>query len=199
MTNEELKLKSIRKKREENAAFFSNKGKSAREKWIVGSFLSKIGVDFNESEIEKEKDDSLVDIKFRDANFQIKEITDPNITRTKDARLYKEYGDKAESLAEINPPLVAKNIPDVIFGNDLIIKEVNNYSTEEKYPLKLREKLDLLIYITRTRVSYFSNNEELNKSLKTFGWRSVSILMNDKAEVVYRSGAVPDFKLPKIF
>ncbi|MEO9884135.1 MAG: hypothetical protein ABJR05_10750 [Balneola sp.] len=72
MTSEEKILKSIREKRDEGAVFFSNKGKSAREKWIVDSFLSKIGVDFNESEVKKESDNSKIDINFETLIFKSK-------------------------------------------------------------------------------------------------------------------------------
>jgi Protein of unknown function (DUF1780). len=64
----------------ESLAFFSNKEKLSREKWVVRRLLRALHIDFAEEEMAGAEEP--VDVLFRDAKFQVKEILDEGRRRT---------------------------------------------------------------------------------------------------------------------
>lgn len=60
---------------EECVEYFSSKKKADREYWIVNEFLTNLNIKFDCVEIQKGKTEP-VNVIFRRANFQTKEILD---------------------------------------------------------------------------------------------------------------------------
>lgn len=193
MNSEEERLNQIRNKRNEEAYFFSSKGIKDREKWIVSKFLTRLGVLYKSTELLSEGQASKVDISFRDALFQIKEIPDQDIERTKEARQLKEYADNADSIKDIFPPLKAKDIPPITDGYELTLNKCQILSENGKYPDRIRQHLDLLIYITRRRSSIIKRDRINEDDFKGMGWRSISVLMGDKSNILYCHETSPEF------
>ena len=65
----------------EQFRFFSNPGKEEREQWIVKEFLAGLRVSFLDTELLSHPQASKVDVEVHGAQFQVKEITDPNFRR----------------------------------------------------------------------------------------------------------------------
>ncbi|MFH1672807.1 MAG: DUF1780 domain-containing protein [Pseudomonadota bacterium] len=193
MNSEEERLNQIRNIRNEEAYFFSNKGTEVREKWIVSEFLTRLGVLYKSTELISGEPASKIDISFRDASFQIKEIPDQDIERTKEARQLKEYADKADSIKASFPPLKAKDIPLITDGYELALNKSQSLSENGQYPDHIRKSLDLLIYITRRRSSIIKRDRINEDDFKGMGWRSISVLMGDKSNILYCHETSPEF------
>ena len=70
--------------------FFSNRGKPERERWVVSEFLRVAGIPFHESELLSPEQESKTDVEFREARFQVKELTDPGLRRTEIATAHRD-------------------------------------------------------------------------------------------------------------
>jgi len=75
MTDEEY-LDEQRKARAESVAYFRAANKPERERWVAQTFLKNLRINHTSAEIVNGQDPP--DIQFRDANFEIKEILDPD-------------------------------------------------------------------------------------------------------------------------
>lgn len=79
----------------ESLTFFSNKEKLNREKWVVRKLLRALRINFEETELMEAEEP--VDVSFRDAGFQVKEIMDEGRRRTDE---FKAALKRAETAAE---------------------------------------------------------------------------------------------------
>jgi hypothetical protein len=194
MSEEEFEaLNRLKKFWSEEARFFSNKGKEDREKWIVLEFLSVLDVDFNETELEPvdQEDDRKVDIRFRDALFQIKEVTDPNTRITRDTKEFNNAIQNATSLDDVKYEGHIYDVSPVVQEYDLLFKKARE-EAEKKY-INTKDKLDLLIYTTRTRTGLIQPNEINQAALSELGWRSISCLNAKQAVVLFSTERAPKF------
>ena len=95
--------KDLIEESKESVDFFSGGNKWNREKWVVEKLLSSSGVRYNESELSE--CDEPVDVAFRDARFQIKEMM--RFPDAKHRRRHDEYrsalqkAEAAETLEEL--------------------------------------------------------------------------------------------------
>ena len=128
----------------EELRFFSNAAKPERERWVASEFLTKLGMSFNEGELVSPRESDVVDVAFREARFQIKEIIEPNRHRG------------AELKARFTQAQVTTNYKDLIGtleAYDVIITDAYSlmleFATLPKYPQQVKSGLDLLFYITR--------------------------------------------------
>lgn len=192
MTEDEL-LKRRRRVTAENQAFFSNKGKSEREKWVVKEFLSLLHIDFNEEELINPEQASKVDVEFRNARFQIKEIPEPDIRRTKEAKEEYAIAQNATLLREAFPKSVGRDMTPLSRAYDLVVEKTKKLFEEDKYPLETRKHLDLLFYVTRTRAALITQEEIRSDDFKQLGWRSVSVVMGEYVYLLHNQGDGLDF------
>ena len=80
-------LKYLQKSAKENHEYFSNNNKEIREQWVVSQFLSFLEIQHHKEELLSLEQSSKTDVQFRDACFQVKELTDPKLRRGK---IYKD-------------------------------------------------------------------------------------------------------------
>lgn len=73
MDSEEL-IEFVRRARREETRFFSNVAKSERERWVVKEFLANLSISATEDEFKSRAQNDDVNVVFRDACFQVKEI-----------------------------------------------------------------------------------------------------------------------------
>ena len=75
----------------ESLAFFSNPEKLNREKWVVRRLLQALRVCFKEEEMTEAQEP--VDVAFRDAGFQVKELLDegPGASHSNDMHFLKNF------------------------------------------------------------------------------------------------------------
>jgi hypothetical protein len=174
----------------EQATFFSNSGKELREQWVVREFLRALRVVVADGELCSPQQHSAVDVRFRDAQFQVKEIPDPNIRRGAEVRETYERVMAANCLADTVGPGFVYEVPEPVSGYELLRDTARALSL--KYALQAGT-LDLLFYVTRTRVSVVLRHEVRRSDFGGLGWRSVSCLMGGNSVVLHASDAAPSF------
>lgn len=191
MNNDEL-LNRLRELAKEDFDYFSNKKKDVRERWVAAEFISSIHVTFQEGELISPEQSSKVDVQFRDARFQIKEITDPNSRRGKlykDAYLSLEHADSLEQVSLVGE---VHDVPPLARMYDLVLEQAEELSRSRKY-IKSKGNLDLLIYVTRTRAALIQEDEIKGSDFESMGWRSVSCVNSKQAVVLFSSQSGPSF------
>lgn len=112
MSDEREVIDAVQRAREEDLRFFSSLAKPERERWVASDFLTKLGVTFNEEELVSpaQNDDIEVDVRFRDARFQIKEITEPGLRRTAELKASLMRAKRATHHGDLIEPAVAHDI-----------------------------------------------------------------------------------------
>jgi hypothetical protein len=184
-------LDAMRRVRKESLHFFSNEGKAERERWTVKEFLTNLSIPFSESELISPPERSEIDVKFRSANFQVKEIPNPNIRRNAEIREAWLVAKKASKIGDLVVEYPASDIPSTRSGYDLVCEYIK--FLENKYPPNVRKRLDILFYITRFRTALIQL-EEINKNdLSLLGWRSISCLMGKHSYVLFAQLGAPLF------
>lgn len=191
LDNQEIKNNLLVSAKEE-LDYFSNKGKPERERCVVAEFLRVVGIPFQVSELKSPEQESKVDVEFREARFQIKELTTPGLEPNRFAKDGYNSIKNAETLERVTFPSVAHDIPPAGRIYDLVREMVEDLSSELKY-VAHKSGLDLLIEVTRTRASLIDPVEISTHDFADFGWRSVSCVNSKQAVVLYASSYAPEF------
>lgn len=181
----------------EHLQFYSNKGKEERERWVVGEFLTQLAVRFAPDELRSPPQHSKVDVEFREARFQVKEIPDPNVRRSDEIRDTYRRVVGAKTLKDTLDPGVIYDVPPVVNGYEIVRENARQLALSKKY-IDCKSGLDLIYYITRTRVSIIQMQDVNPAELCSFGWRSVSYLMGNHALVLCTAFNVPGFLVEAI-
>ena len=92
----------------ESLAFFSNKEKLNREKWVVRRLLRSLQIDFMHEEITGVEEPA--DVLFQDARFQIKEVLGKNRRRTDEYKAKLEKTRKAKNSRDLLEHYTPKDI-----------------------------------------------------------------------------------------
>ncbi|MEP1444907.1 MAG: DUF1780 domain-containing protein [Paraglaciecola sp.] len=185
-------LQHLKDEAREDLDFYSNLGKEKRERWVVSEFLRVIKHPFKETEIKSLEQSSKVDVRFVDANFQIKEITNPNTLRGKRVKDTYNSIKSIQSLNDLQLPSIVEDVPAVAKIYDLIVTQTETLSDIGKYE-KSKKELDLIFYITRTRASLIEEEEINTSDFSGLGWRSVICLNGRQAVVLYASEEAPRY------
>jgi hypothetical protein len=183
-------LDKLQKEQWELVRYFSNDNKRDRERWTVGKFLSILNVPYEDGEIVSLEQSDKTDAVFRDAFFQVKELTDPNIRRGEIKDVYKSIK-AARTLDEVRWVGEVQDVPDISNMYQLVLEMTAALS--EKYEASKRSELDLLIYVTRTAASLIQQQEINGEAFSSLGWRSVSCLNAKQAVVLFASIKAPGF------
>ena len=191
-SNEAEFLEEMKRSWASDFHFFSNAGKEERERWVVGEFLNLRAVDFSVEEIHSHEQQSKVDVEFRDARFQIKEIVTPGAQRGAEVKATYRRVMAAKSLQETIGPGFSYDVPPVADTCELIREKAEELATEHRY-LEVKKTLDLLFYVTRTGASHLEQGAIGAVNLASLGWRSISCLMGREAVVLFAREDAPDF------
>jgi len=187
MTEEDrVLIEAVRRSREEEARFFSNKPEM--ERWTVGEFLTKLGVVFRADEFLSPPENDNIDVLFRDARFQVKEIYDPAERRDDDIRKSLEVAKQAVTPGDLFP---LRKAQDIVVSD--LAELVLSKASSVKYPPRDRAALDLLCYVTRVRAGFNEPPRIVGQKLSGLGWRSISCLLGHHAYVLTSSPHAPDF------
>ncbi len=184
--NEGKFINEIIKAREKSVDFFSPKRKKDREVWVVEKFLKNLGIPFNKEEV-KYHNEEPIDITFRSAKFQVKEIQE------KGRKRHKEFKDS------LRKARCAKKVSDLFTSStpqEITLQEIVNLMREK---LKLYiidsaevKNIDVLFYENIGHWGISSIEYVLPDEWKK--WRSVSIVGNGGVCFIFcaRENA-PDF------
>ncbi len=176
----------------EQFRFFTNLGKEEREQWVVREFLAGLGVSFLDTELRSPPQASKVDVEFRDAQFQVKEIADPNFRRGDEIKAIYRRVMAAQTLQDTVGPDFIYDTPPPANGYEL----VRNIATELAASNTYRDhkiSLDLLCYVTRTCTSLISNGHLPIEEIVVSGWRSISCLIGQQSTVLFAAPDAPAF------
>ena len=169
----------------ESLNFFSNAEKLSREKWVVRQLLRALSIDFKEEELTKAEEP--VDVGFRDARFQVKEILDDRRRRTDE---FKNKLAKAE-LAQDHSELLERYTPLYVSFTE-IVRHCDSYAkaliSRSKYGPLERRNIDLLCYFNWLDYSVVPPTDVV---INEVGFRSLSVVSNRYCAVVYASPSAP--------
>jgi hypothetical protein len=157
--------------------FFSERGKEERERWVVGEFLSHLPITFGISELRSQPQQSNVDVKFRNAQFQVKEIPEANLRRGDEIKV--QYGRimSAKTLQETVGPNNASDVPPVVSGYELVQAEARRLAEEiSSFTSLAREPLLLLQTRQGLRNWPYSVGAPFHVSLVIERWFSTPLL-----------------------
>lgn len=176
----------------EDVEYFSNVKKEDRERWVVSEFLSVLGVKYQEEELQSLEQKDKVDVRFRSALFQVKELPDPELRRGK---MYKDIYNSikaATSHEEVSLVGDIHDVPPIASMYELVLEKAEELANSRSYEIS-KSGLDLLIYVTRTRASLIQPHEIHNEAFSNLGWRSVSCVNSKQAVVLFSSPSAPEF------
>lgn len=186
-------LEGLVKHAEETIDLFSNKNKTERERMVVRAFLRCIGVRFSDSEILVGPEEP-VDISFRSARFQIKEMLGGRKRgvvlreRLKRYRAAKSIDDVMDPWSSSKPLSFAK-----------LSRELAHTLSEKasKYGVDGCAKLDALVYVNLGGRHLYPLDPTLDAAvvaeLDRHAWRSVSMLLVPYGVVVIAKPGCPRF------
>jgi putative endonuclease (uncharacterized protein DUF1780) len=196
MTEEERRyIDAYLAKAEANKRFFSNACRAYRERLRCAMFLRALGVPFVIEELISVLDGSpdRIDVKFREARFQMCERFDPGRRR------------QAEANARVEQLTAAKTLDDALLGypSDYVpMSHAEAYSriTEalakkaSSYGVAACAKLDALVHM-QLHWRYLDSGSPLAgyEALLHQCWRSVSLVLRFSSRVVYAKESAPTF------
>lgn len=192
MDDEEI-LQAFKEAAADDLRFYSNLGKPERERWVVSELLRQLSIPFAESELVSPDQESKVDVLFRSANFQVKEIVDPGLQRGRVAKEAFNGLKEAKTLEEIRlPPVVVRDVTPPAQAYDLVLHKAKKLSEERRYK-RAKEQIDLLFYVTRTRTALIQPHQPNAQHWREIGWRSVCCLIGKQAKVLHSTKSAPQF------
>jgi hypothetical protein len=132
-----------------------------------------------------------VDVSFRSASFQIKEICDP--TERRHGRLKKSLL-RAEQAITTRDLFGSSEARDIVFVDavDLLIE----VAASSNFSPRVKHDLDLLFYVTRPLASFYERYDLAADKLRAFGWRSISCLFGEKPVLLVATDSSPSFLRP---
>jgi hypothetical protein len=190
-TNKEY-LEKFRNYTTEVRRFLSNKMKPERERSVCRAFLRTLGICFKDSELIVLNNEP-VDVAFREARFQIKDILEADHRR---GDFWKQKQRKYETATSIDEAIETDPPPiPVPVGLNALIPELTAALSQKakRYSISCKD-LDMLIYLDLRKRFLAAESAVSNaEPLKAQGWRSVSLLFPPYGVVLFAKPEAPDF------
>lgn len=174
-----------RKELAERQEFFGNSRKWDREKWIAERFIRALAIDFQDAELKLAAEP--VDVAFRDARFQTKELPEENRKRGDEIKESLEIAKAANDGADLLEPYNPINISftDVV---RLCYAYVDELKT--KYGPHERKNMDMLIYFNWVNHQIVPPTEVPATHV---AFRSLSVVSNIYCAIAFASEDAPTF------
>lgn len=189
MTDDDY-LEAQRKARAESVEFFRSANKPERERWVARAFLTNLALSFTDDELIAVQDPP--DVRFRDANFEIKEILDEGRRRHQEYKEGLEEAIRATAPSDLVRPVTFNELA-ISEAYDLILQDARTLAAE-KYPLDVRRNLDLLFYVNLIHTFEFVETPFPDvTALSSLGWRSVSFVKGYRSCVLMATCDAPNF------
>jgi hypothetical protein len=196
-SNDDPYLSSLRRHAAETRVLFSNPMKPERERMVVRAFLRCLGIHFTDDEIVSSNDEP-VDVLFRAARFQIRDIVG-NRLRGKESVEREQRYQAAETVSDVMDPYT----PSTAIPFDRAAKMVADAldGKARHYAPASTATLDALVYVDLPNAHLWpltsgptpSVTEELNRQ----GWCSVSMLCLPYGAVLSATANAPKFLTSK--
>jgi hypothetical protein len=177
---------------DEAISFFSNANKKERELIVVRYFLENLGITFTEEELESVTNEPP-DIKFKEANFEIKELPDSNRRRHEEYKRAKEKCRVANKISDMFEFYTPENLTFQEIVNKLIAFIIE-LEREHTYDVTVKNNLDLLIYFNQIGYHFTGDfSFDLPNDISEYGWRSILVTKSDLSCVLFSSDRAPSF------
>jgi len=184
-------LEELRRDANEAEWLFSNAGQELQERTAVAGLLRVLGVVYQPEEIVK-KGPEPVDVWFREARFQVTEILDKGRPRNLEV---KQRAKRIRSAARLQDLIT----PGVVLNKPIAPLELFELALERSCAKATRyagacKNIDLLIYVNlRGRHLYPVDPLPDLQPLAAIGWRSVSVIMERFALILWAEPSSPGF------
>ena len=180
---------------------------TVRERTTVAGFLRVLKIQYEDCDIQK-KGPEPIDIWFCDARFQVTEILDEdrrrdgelrykrenNLRRAVDTGKFEYFQKAVEEPGPFLPPVLYT--PECYFQHVLSCSEKKSKGYEKTYGRDAVGNIDFLVYINlKGGIRPETEPWPDLAPLKNHGWRSVSLIGNACARVLYARENAPDFLL----
>jgi hypothetical protein len=188
MTDEEY-LDIQRKALEESVRFFTPAMKGVRELWVVAEFLANLGTAFLPSDLVPGGDPP--DVRFGDAEFEVKEILDVGRRRHAEFKAALEKAKRARSPHELLEDYTPR---DITYQEVYQLVEKCVLEVSRKYAADFKKGLDLLFYVNLDDVhGYIDTPLPAPDALRATGFRSVSCVIGPLGIVLMVNDGAPAF------
>ncbi len=180
-----------------SVAFFSEDGRTEREKAPVREFLRYLGARFTQDDLHVPPKDDHIDVRFREARFQNVERVEPGRRRHDEVRSLAERARTARDVRALEVPR-SESVP---MGVHELLREVLKALDKKTRKTANRASLDALVYLNlRGRHLYPAPDviEEDTGAVAQLGWRSVSVLWPPYAAVLCAKPRAPKFLRVKV-
>src|SRR5262245_28244002 len=137
--------KALRDRFDDNIRFFSEPGRSDRERAPVAEFLRYLDVPFTNDDLQLPPQDDDVDVRFGVASFQNIELIDSGRARLDEVRRLAERIRRACRVADLEVPRWRDRVPMTI--GDLTVEIVAKLMSKKQQRLANRAQLDALVYV----------------------------------------------------
>jgi hypothetical protein len=183
-------LEVLRAHAADTRLFLTDALKPERERAVCRAFLRCVGVPFDQLEIVASVDEP-VDVSFREACFQVREVLEVGRRRGDEWRKRAECWNRARSLGDT---VVSWSPPAPLPLVDLIGSLPGALEAKVRKYGRQCSTLDALVYVNlRSRFLDPGISQADTSSLETQGWRSVSILFPPYGMVLTAGDDAPDF------
>ncbi len=183
-------LDNLRKYATDTRVFLGNKVKPERERCVCRAFLRTIGVVFEEPELIAPTEEPA-DVVFQTAQFQIREVLEPDRRRGDDWKKKEKKYAEASSLTELLEPYFS---PAAVKLHTLVPKIVEALSKKaKKYGIGCNG-IDMLVYVNLTDRCLAAHSKLPNMNeLQSQGWRSVSFVFPPYGVILFAEPTAPNF------
>lgn len=175
---------------EQSCALFSNKGKQARECWVVAEFLRNFGVHPKVSDVVPYEDEPP-DVVYKCCRFEVKELLDPNRRRSDEYKEKLSRARKASGIHEMLEEFHPRHEPlQAVYEEclDIAARFAAHYAPD------VVRSLDLLVYFNKQDVTGLTELPfPSTDNMAAIGWRSVSVLHGQRSCVFTASTHAPRF------
>lgn len=185
-------LEELCRDADEAQALFSNKGQDLQERTAVAGLLRVLGVNCREEEIIKQNPAGSVDVRFRNACFQVTEILDQGSVRNREMCWRADRIRNANRLQDLVEPGVISSNP--MPPDELLALVLERTIEKAKKYGNICTGIDLLIYINLRKRHLYPLGPlpgEIPDALTN--WRSVAVLMEPVALVLWVAEDAPGF------
>ena len=183
-------LDSLRNHAIETRRIFSNKMKPERERMVCRAFLRCLGAQFRDEEIVASSTEPI-DVAFRSAKFQIRELMEPGRKRGDELKEHQQKVEEATSIEDLATPY--SPLRPISFQE--LVAELTKALSEKavKYGTGCRD-LDALVYVNLEGRHLDANSALADVSkLRGQGWRSVSVVFPPYSVVLSAESTAPVF------
>ncbi len=185
-------LEKLRAHAADTVRYLTSKLKPERERDVCRAFLRCIGVSFADNEIVASSAEP-VDVSFREARFQIREVMKEGRRRGDEWKLKQVRWNQAQSAADVKEAWRSPKPMQFAELIEIITQALEGKST--RYGKSQCAKIDALVYVNLTGTRFLDPTSVPGSvsGLEAQGWRSLSILFPPYGLVLSAEANAPSF------